>query len=1037
MIFKLFNRIVVLFCFLLISTSLTFSSVLQTQNVRGTVMDGKGEPCIGATILQKGTQNGTITDANGNFSLSVPGNATLVISFIGFTTREIEVNNQRELTIQLTENLEMLSELVVVGYGVQKKVDVVGSISQVTSKELASIPQANVANMLTGAMTGLSVIQSSGEPGARDQTVVRIRGVGSFGASPNPLIIVDGIPGLLNNLNSNDIESISILKDASTASIYGARAANGVILVTTKKGAKGKTQINYDGYAGVQKPTGLMKMVDSWEYLTAREYAAGRDPGRADFVELINKYKSGSDPVAYPNIDYVDKYFNSGNGLQTAHNISASGGTDKAHYFASFGYLNQNGIVAHNNYNRYNARLSTGFKLYDNLNLLINLSGANENRLRAQEIGRKGGGYNNMSYGIFITPPIYIDQYPDGTWGLGTAGSGTVMSDLASDSRWKEALNRIYSNARLDWDVIKELKLSAIVGYNFYNQNSSDYKASMRLNPTVFHANSTLNQNVDDGVYKTAQFLANFSKEISGHTIGVLAGHSFEKDRVNFISAGRNTFASNDYNVLNMGDSGTQRNSGSFREWALLSYFGRFNYNYLGKYLLEASLRVDGSSRFPKHKRFASFPSAAAGWRISEESFFEPLKDIITHLKLKASYGVLGNQEIGNYPYQQTLASGNNQIYVFGTAIQPGAAPTTLVDPDLHWESTRTADAGFELNLLKGLFSMESNYFSRETTDILLTPTAGISNVLGMSPSQMNIGSCTNKGVELELSHQLTLGNFYYRIAGQLTYLKNEITYMGIGASPLPSGIIGSGGNYVGYPMQGFYGYLTDGVFLKNDEVANWPNQTAVIPASRAGDLRFRDINGTKDGAPTYAPDDKITTADQTYLGSRIPQYNYSATIELGYRGFDFKVMAHGLSKVSGVMRDMAGWSFVGTNAGVGTIQRWQYEGSWSLNQDNRYPLYPRLQEGANLQQNYTMSDFWVRDASFLRIKRLQLGYTIPKNLTSSVGVNSLRIYFSGENLGFLQNKYPTGWDPEQTDLDGYGYYPIEAVYTLGFNISF
>jgi len=1005
------------------------------RKVTGMVKDNSGIELAGVNIAVKGTNLGTTSDANGRYSLEIPTDATLVFSYIGYTTVEMSAKNRSTIDVTMTEASNLLQELVVVGYGVQKKADVVGSISQVTNKDLVSVPQSNVANMLTGAMTGVSVIQSSGEPGAADKSVIRVRGVGSFGANPDPLIIVNGIPGALNDLNANDIESISVLKDASTAAIYGARAANGVILVTTKKGLKGKTRINYDGYVGSQKPTALPQMVNSWEYKTATDIANNIDPATDPSIEL---YKNGSDPINYPNTNFMKKYFSSGSGMQTAHNISARGGTDDVSYFASFGYLSQDGIVLHDNYDRYNARLSANIKLYSNLKLTANLSGSSEGRTQPGEIGTKGGNYTNMSYATFITPPIYLDKYPDGTWGVGPAGSGTVISDLASDSRYREATNRFNSNARLDWNVYKDLTLSAIAGYNFMVFDNSRYLASMYLSPTIFMGRTTYIQNRNEDIYSTLQFLANYSKTISDHSIGVLAGYSFEDDLVKNMGAGRNNFASNNYVQLNMGDANTQTNSGTYNEWALLSYFGRLNYSFKDRYLLEATVRVDGSSRFPKNNRFATFPSAAVGWRVSEEPFFQSLKDVVYNLKLKASYGTLGNQNIGYYPYQQSLATGNNQLYVFGTTTQAGAAPTTFVDPNLHWESTRTTDGGIELGLWKGIISMEANYFSRKTFDILETPTAGISSVLGMSPSQMNIGTCINKGIELELTHQQTFKDFYYKISGQVTYLDNKITYMGIGGSTQLSGFIGSGSNYVGYPMSAFYGYLTDGVFLTNDEIANWPTQTTILPKPQAGDVRYKDINGTDPNTklPTGKPDGIVNTADQTYLGSAIPKYNYSASLELGYRGFDFKMMLHGLSKVSSWLHDMAGWSFLGTNAGAGTIQRWQYDGSWSFNQTNRYPAYPRLQTGNSNTGNYQPSNLWVRDASFMRIKRMQLGYSLPKTLLNHAHISNVRLYVDGDNL-FTFSKYPKGWDPEQTNLDGYSFYPIVSVYTVGVNISF
>ena len=782
------------------------------KKIVGIVKDQNGEPIIGANVVEKGTTNGTITDIDGKFNLIVSAKAIVQVSYIGYIEQELTVGNRSDLAIVLRDDTQNLDEIVVVGYGTQKKVNVVGSISQVSAEKLENRPVTRLSNALTGEMTGVTVIQRTGKPGVNDGEI-RVRGVGSFGASPDALILVDGIPGTLNSISPDEVETISVLKDASSAAIYGARAANGVVLVTTKKGKDSKIKINYNGYVGWQTPTELPKLANSWEYAEMYNEAIGRD---AYSAEDIQKYKSGVDRDNYPNTDFLKETF-SRNGIQTAHDLSLNGGNSINKYFVSFGYLNQNGIVEKNYYRRYNARVNMTNELFKNLTLNTRLSGSIEEREEPQTVAAVDkSGLDGIVNNASRYPSIYVGKYSNGDFGVGPFNIGTPTSWLASESYLRNPVTRLNANVRLDWKPIEGLTFSGIAGYNYAMTESESYRASQVLNPTLTLPFSFKNQERNKSVYKTLQVLAEYSKEYKGHDFNLLLGYSFESQDNDDFNGYRQYFPSNDYTAMDMGDAENQKSGGYDYGWTLLSYFGRFKYDYLHKYLFETTVRRDGSSRFPSSKKYGIFPSLAAGWRVSEESFFEPLLDVVSNLKFKVSWGILGNQNISNYPYQSTLAPGLN--YPFGGVSSVGAGLTTLKDSNLHWESTRTTDAGLEIGLLNGLVDLNVSYFHRNTYDILYKPSSSVSSVLGLDLSEINTGKMKNSGFEFEVSHQKQIGDFNYKISGSLSIINNEVVDLGVGNVSQPNGLVGNGSDlFIGYPMQMYYGYLSDCLLYTSD----------------------------------------------------------------------------------------------------------------------------------------------------------------------------------------------------------------------------
>jgi len=995
----------------------------QQKSVSGKVTDSSGSSLPGVSVVVKGTTNGTITDGNGNYSLSnVPENATLQFSFVGMKGQEMAVAGKTTINVTMEEDAIGIDEVVAIGYGTEKRVNVIGSVSQISAEKLENRPVSSLSNALAGQMTGVTVIQRSGKPGF-DEGEIRIRGVGSFGATPSALILVDGIPGSMNEINPNDIETISVLKDASSAAIYGARSANGVVLITTKKGKEGKINVAYNGYYGVSTPTEFPDLAESWEYAEMYNIASGT---QSYTPEVIEKYRSQSDPDNYPNTNFLKETF-SRNGIRTNHDISINGGQKSNQYFLSVGYLNDKGIVVKNDYSRYNFRLNLQTELTQNLTLTTRIAGSVERTNEPSTTANRGqSGLENIVAVADRYPSIYLGRASNGDFGSGPESAGTPFSWLASKSYYTRPTTKAGINSQLDWKPINDLLFSAIGGYNFSLREGRHYQASQILNPNLTLPSAILVQNKDNLTFKTMQFLAEYSKEIGGHNFKVLGGYSFENEIAENFSGKRQNFPSNDYTVMSMGSVDLQEVYGTDNEWAIQSVFGRLKYQYNSKYLFEATVRRDGSSRFPENQKYGTFPSLALGWRVTEEQFIKDAAPWLSNLKLKASWGVLGNQNIGNYPYQSTLASGRN--YPFGTGISTGAAYRTYKDPTIHWESTETKDFGLESSFFDGKLSFNATYFDRFTYDVLYTPNTSVSSILGVGISETNMGEVKNAGWEFELGHQNSVNDFSYSLDASMTIINNEVVTLGLGNVNQPNGMVGNGSDlFIGYPLQMYYGYQSDGVFMNQEDITNWAIQTKVTPAPKPGDIRYKDISGP-DGVPDNIVDPNY---DRTYIGSRIPKYNFSFNLSAQYKNFDFKAFLQGVAGVQGRLDGYSGYAF----NNLGTIQQWQIDGRFKPESPVQYPEYPRLEIITNSgTPNTALSDFWILDASYLRIKNIQLGYTIPKSAIQRMNIDNLRIYFSAENL-FTFSNYREGWDPEII-TDG-SYYPILATFTFGVNVKF
>lgn len=1009
------------FLMMVIVSFYTSISIAQTL-VKGNIKDVSSEPLIGVSIKEKGTSNGTVSDLDGNFAITTSKSNFLQVSYIGYISQEIKAENGKTLQIVLQENSEILEDVVVVGYGTQKKVNLTGSVSAVTAKELANKPVTSTAQALAGLAPGLSVLQNSGRPGAGAS--VKIRGTGTFSsAGTAPLVLIDGLSGNLDDVDPNDIQNISFLKDAASASIYGNRAANGVILIETKKGASGKTTITYNNSFGWQSPTELPDFLPSWEYATYYNMAM-KNMGKQEAytAEQIQKYRDGSDPDNYPNVNHLKWLLESGSGFQHQHNLSIQGGNNNLSYNLSVGYRNQEGMTANTNNERLTALFSMKSELSKCLHLNLNINAYN-NKYNAPN-GEPQSIDGMIGYAV-REGAIYAGRKSDGSFGYQDNYSPEAW--LNSESFVKNISRNVSASTQLTWDTpIKGLSIIGKAGVTYWTKYDKAYRAETYFDANKTIGPSTLSIWTANNTYTTFEALATYEKQIKKHYFKLLAGTSVEQSSNKGLEGSRNTFPNNYLYELGSGDGSTASNNSSLEEYALQSFFGRVNYSFNDRYLLEANLRYDGSSRFAKGHRWGLFPSVSAGWRITEEDFWKQssLAETVDNLKLRVSYGVLGNQNIGLYPYQQTYSLGYNYPIGNPAALQSGAYMASYNNQDITWEKTAITDVGIDFSLWKGRFSGSVDYFYKYTSDILAP--VEVTSIMGRSVGQSNVGAVSNKGIEVNLTYNGKIGkDFIFSVSPNFTWIKNAVEKLANGAKEEINN-----GRIVGQPIGIIYGYKTDGLFVDQAEIDKAPEQLVGKSGIKPGYVKYQDISG-----PNGVPDGQVDAQyDRTVLGSTTPKFYYGLNLTAAYKGFDFSALFQGLGGHKRLIGSYMAYAFYNG----GQIQRWQAEKCWTEENPNKWAEYPRLETLNMNNTNLQTSDYWVRDASYLRLKNVQIGYTLPKELVSKVGLQNIHIYVSGQNLLNI-NKFYKGWDPENEigTGDAPSYYPINKIYSFGLNIKF
>jgi len=1054
-------RKLVAFVFLLCTV---FSVYAQDVQIKGVIVSGgDNSPLPGVNVVVKGTTIGTITDIDGRFFLSAPAKSILSITYIGFKPLEVVADGSKLMNIELQEDNALLDEVVVVGYGVQKKSVVTAAISRVTAEDLNKTTPSRIEDALKGKVSGVQITQSSGQPGSDSK--VRIRGVGTVNNS-EPLYIVDGMPvdGGINYLNPTDIQSVEILKDAASAAIYGARAANGVILVTTKSGTTGKATINYDFTYGLQNPWKKRSVLDATQYMTLMNEVAVNDGNSP-------KFTNGQISSAGKGTDWQDKTFNYDAPIKS-HQVSVNGGTEKSTYFLSFGYFDQEGIVGGNygksNYNRYSLRSNNTYKVFEakDRSFLNNFRvGSNISYSRAKSSGVE----TNSEYGsilgsalafdptvpvyaadpdavlaahpyavtdkdgnVFSTPPAGFQEIANPVAMLNAPSKSTLNEDKFVGSFWGEL------------DIMKGLKFKTSYGADLAFWGNDGYTfphflATQGKNITQSSVFSNMHRAFTWQVENTLTY----TKTIADvHNLTVLLGQSAKEYTLRELYG-------DDYDLLETNPDKANINSaiaartlervaggtGGYSSQTLASYFGRVDYNFDERYMIQATVRRDGSSNFGPSNKWAIFPSVSLGWNVSNEQFLENRPDWFSNLKIRGSWGKNGNERIGQFRYTSLMDGGQN--YYFGSGktslMQYGSSPSKIANPDVKWEESEQLDLGFESRFFNNALTFGFDYFKKTTNGMLMDQP--IPAYVGKGAPIANAGDMQNWGLEFESTYKYVAKDFTFNIGANASYLNNKLIKLGnasgeaiyadAGASGVGSYVKGK--NNEVYPF--FYGYQTDGI-LQTQTQADAYN-TKFGESAQPGDVIFMDIAGAKDENGNVIPDNKITDADKTKIGKGMPDWTFGLNLGAEYKGFDLSLFFQGTAG-----NDIFDFSQRGDiqamNRPSWMLDRWIGEGT-----SNKIPRMTAV----NANRNWRSSDLYIKDGSYIRLKTMQFGYTLPQQIMQKVSVQRLRLFVTAENL-LTFTKYD-GFDPEIAAGDYFnigvdkGIYPQSRTISVGANITF
>jgi TonB-linked SusC/RagA family outer membrane protein len=987
------------------------------KTVNGTVKDGNGQPIAGAIVQIKSTTVGVTTGEDGSFSLNVPENATLQISHIGYLTIEIVVGTQTTIEIVLEESAESLEELVVVGYGTQKKVTLTGSVAAVKGEDIVKSPAVNVTNSLAGRLPGVIINNRSGEPG-REGTSLYIRGRSTTG-NTSALVLVDGVERSgLESINPNDIESISVLKDASAA-IYGSRAANGVILVTTKRGNSAKPLINFSFNQGFTQATRIPIMADSYTFAKVyneTETGAGRSPKYTD--EEMEKFRNGTDPD-YPNTDWY-KFALKEWTPQHRSNLSVSGSNSRAKYYLSLGELRQDGQFKGGTarYNQYNIRSNVDVQITDKLTVGMNIAGRYD---RKHYPWRDIWWYSSH---LYLYLPMWQPFWP-GTDKMTPLRESENIRNLVSDNGGTidTDIKTVQSTLFFKWDIpwIKGLSVDGSGSYdaatNFtktwrtptyvWFKNDATGELEERLSGAAV-ARATLSDRTDMNTLFYLIAKANYERSFGRHNVTAMVGYEQSQIKGNFMSAYRNDYISTSIPQLFAGstDKTQQGNDGSASQDAKQNIFGRLGYDYAGKYMAQFTLRRDGSPRFPKEKRYGIFPGASVGWRLSEESFMENIT-FVDNLKIRGSYGKMGNDLVNAFQYLTSYAYGSN--YVIGGNDVSGLAESGVPNPNITWETSVTWNGGLEASFWNGLFGFEFDVFKTKRSDILRRRNASVPAYTGLSLPDENIGVVENKGFELILKHEKRSGDFRYNITGNMSFSRNKVVF--IDEAPGAELYQLATGRPIGSSLY----YNAIGIFRDEAHIDSYPHLLNAQP----GDIIYEDTNG----------DGEINSRDQIRENmTNIPEIVYGLTANFAYKGFDLSVLFQGQENA----KQFFGSYFTVMNYSLGNFAVWRANDHWSP--ENTDATMPRP-DNSNTNNNTLTSTQWLINAGFLRLKSLELGYTFPKSLCDKVGMQNLRISVSGHNLFLIYDHMKEiGLDPEASD---YWYYSQQRVWNIGISLTF
>lgn len=1017
-LFKL-SRLIAMFAVMFLSAmSISAQSAFK---VTGTVTDEEGEALIGVTVKASNGKSTAITDIDGKYIISLTAPANLTYEYLGMEPQTFKAKGACTHDVVMVAAANTLDDVVVVGYGTQKKINLTGAVQSVSNQEILKRSVSNGSSALQGIVPGLTATQSSGAPGA-DQASIRIRGAGSISSTQSPLVLIDGVEGDLNRIDLNQIESISVLKDAASASIYGARASNGVILVTTKRGEEGKVKVSFNGYLSVNKPTAMPKSVDAVGYLRAVDQARINDGQEPINESLIEKYLTeGADGENLFDTDWRDLIMKK-SALAQNYAVTVSGGSKFVKLFASAGYYKQDGMVNNNYFERTNLRLNSDFTVNKWISLGVDMG------VRQSVVQAPIGGSANQYIGNAMTfIPTLSGINADGSWGYGANGNNPVA--IINDGGYNHSVAPEYT-ARLTANI-NPFKGLNILGTYTWKRNDGISKAyadnyelfnggiSMGLYPTKI---KSANEERSASILKQYNVMATYENTFAEkHYLKAMVGLQCEDFFNSSLTGNRKGHRYDGYEDVGHGDSTTATNSTYRYEWSMLAYVFRLNYIFNNRYLFEFTGRYDGTSRFLAHKRWGFFPSVSVGWRISEENFWESLRPVVDNLKLRGSYGQLGNQSIGSYfPYLSAVSAGDAYGYWFDKGFATGAAQVQLPNAEIGWEKSSQWDIGLDFSLFNSRLSGTVDYYYRKVTDMLQT--FPVPEFVALGAPTINAGDMRNRGWELSLSWNDRIGDFSYFVKGNISDVRNKVLDL-YGHLPYISSTIIDEGLAIG----SYYGYVADGFFQSYDEINAVDEEGNYINAvigdrvnTKPGYIKYRDLDG----------DGKITLDDRAVIGDSRAHYEYSLSLGFEWKGIDFSAMFHGVPKKDVFYSGGGSRPFVGNT----TVYDYQLD-TWSEDNPNaKFPIL--LQDPNGSHPNNTISSFWIQSGAYCRLKNLVIGYTFPRKWTRKAAVERLRIYTTMQNLFTIRgNNFYEGFDPETSA--GASCYPLNKTFIFGLNLEF
>ena len=984
----------------LIGMLLPMCMFAQQITVQGVVKDQTGETVIGASVMEKGTTNGTITGIDGDFSLNMSPNGTLVVSFVGYKTQEVQVKGQKQLQVVLSEDAEMLDEVVVIGYGTMKKSDLTGAVSSIGNKDIKDSPVSNLGQAIQGKISGVQIVDA-GKPG--DNVSIKIRGLGSIN-NCDPLVVIDGVPTDLglSSLNMADVERLDVLKDASATAIYGSRGANGVVMITTKRGTEGKGKLAVSANYSFQNATNVPSLLNAAQYAELSNdmmVNSGRNPN----PEWANPSELGA------GTDWMDELLRTG--VMQNYTVSYSGGNEKSHYYVSGGFLDQSGIVKSVNYRRFTFQSNSDAQVLKWLKFSNNITFSADTK--------KSGSYNIGD--ALKALPIYPVKNEDGSWSGPDGNSewyGSTRNPIGPTELNKSQTDgyNFLANLTAELTFTKWLKFKSTFGYDAKFWFIDNFTPKYNWKPTPTEETSRYKSDNKSFTYLWDNYFLFDHTFAEKHRVGLMAGMSAQWNTNDYLNAQKNVFMFDNVHEMDNGEE-MYAIGGNETEWALLFYMARVNYSDEDRYLLTATIRRDGSSRFGKKHRWGTFPSVSVAWRASQEKWF-PKNDYINDLKVRAGYGVTGSQaSVGNYSY---LASYNTSVYPFGISSgnQTALVSSTLANPYIHWEEVAQTNIGFDASLFNSRVMFSFDAYLKETRDMLVKASIPItSGFEDTTTTYTNAGKVRNQGIEMSL-HTINLtGELGWETNLTATYNKNKIKDLN---SDVPYYINQINNSYVtmlakDYPINVFYGYVTDGIFQNQSEV----NTHAVQPGAEPGDIRFRDLNN----------DGVINDSDRTVIGNPNPSWLFSMNNSLSYKGFELSVFLQGIAgnKIYNANNiDNTGMA-AAYNQTTDVLKRWQGEGTSNS--------MPRAVFG-DPNQNTRVSDRFVENGSYLRLKNITLSYTFPKQWLQKAQIENARLSLSCENVATITGY--SGFDPE-VGINGIDQnrYPISRTFSLGLNFNF